>query len=125
MGTIHAATADDWRAWLAEHGSTETEVWLVIQHRDSPTPSVGYHEAIEHALCFGWIDSQARSNDADSSLLRFTPRRARSRWSPRNRERVARMIDAGLMTPAGQAAIDRAKAIGTWEPEAEAVSASA
>lgn len=112
--TTEAATAEDWRAWLAEHGSTVTEVWLVIQHQDSPTPSVGYQESIEHALCFGWIDSTARRHSADSFRLRFTPRRSRSRWSPRNRERAARMIAAGLMTPSGQAAIDRAQAIGTW-----------
>jgi hypothetical protein len=70
-------------------------VWLVIHHRDSPTPSVQYHEAIEHALCFGWIDSQARKHDPDSFVLRFTPRRPRSNWSRVNRERAARMIGVG------------------------------
>jgi uncharacterized protein YdeI (YjbR/CyaY-like superfamily) len=100
---------------LAEHGRSEKEVWLVIHHKDSTTPSVRYHEAIEHALCYGWIDSHARKRDADSSLLRFTPRRPRSNWSRVNRERAARMIQLGLMTEHGQAAIDQATATGMWQ----------
>jgi uncharacterized protein YdeI (YjbR/CyaY-like superfamily) len=91
-------------------------VWLVIHHRDSPTPSVQYHEAIEHALCFGWIDSQARKHDPDSFVLRFTPLRPGSNWSRVNRERAARMIELGLMTDDGLAAIERAKAAGTRSP---------
>jgi uncharacterized protein YdeI (YjbR/CyaY-like superfamily) len=112
--TFHAPTAQDWRAWLAEHSSTEREIWLVIQHKDSATSSVRYAEAIEQALCFGWIDSHAARHDAGSSRLRFTPRRPRSNWSHVNRARAERMIAEGLMTEAGQAAIDRAKAAGTW-----------
>lgn len=74
IDTVIASTAADWRAWLARHGRSEKEAWLVIYHQDSGTPSVRYHEAIEHALCYGWIDSHARKRDADSSYLRFTPR---------------------------------------------------
>jgi uncharacterized protein YdeI (YjbR/CyaY-like superfamily) len=116
MRTFHARTAEEWRNWLREHGRSTTEVWLVIHHRDSPTPSVRYHEAIEHALCFGWIDSQARKHDPASFVLRFTPRRPRSHWSRVNRERAARMIELGLMTDDGLAAIERAKATGTCSP---------
>lgn len=115
MNTVSARTTADWRAWLAQHCRTENEVWLVIHHKDSATPSVRYHEAIEHALCYGWIDSQARKGDADSSQLRFTPRNPRSTWSPVNRQRAANMISLGLMTEPGQALIDLAKANGTWE----------
>ena len=115
VDTFLASTTDDWRTWLAEHGRTEREVWLVIHHADSATPTVRYHEAIEHALCFGWIDSHARRHDADSSLLRFTPRSPRSTWSRVNRERAGRMIEQGLMTAAGQAEIDRARADGRWQ----------
>jgi uncharacterized protein YdeI (YjbR/CyaY-like superfamily) len=79
--SVLASTAAESRAWLARHGRSQTEAWLVIHHRDSGTPSVGYQEAIEHALCYGWIDSQARKRDADSMLLRFTPRGPHSRWS--------------------------------------------
>jgi uncharacterized protein YdeI (YjbR/CyaY-like superfamily) len=111
---VTATTADDWRAWLAEHGQSVKEVWLVIANKHSGTPSVRYHEAIEHALCFGWIDSQARKLDPDSVQLRFTPRRPTSRWSQVNRRRAEHMIELGLMTGPGQAEIDRVRASGTW-----------
>lgn len=115
MHTVSARVPEEWRAWLAQHGEAESEVWLVIQHRDSPTPSVRYHEAIEQALCFGWIDGLHRRHDAHSSMLRFTPRSARSTWSAVNRERAARMIEQGMMTGRGQALVDLAKATGTWQ----------
>jgi uncharacterized protein YdeI (YjbR/CyaY-like superfamily) len=121
MVTVVASTAADWRAWLARHGRSEKEAWLVIYHQDSGTPSVRYHEAIEHALCYGWIDSQARKRDAASSYLRFTPRNPRSAWSRVNRQRAANMIELGLMTEHGRALIGLAKANGTWQvlPDAE------
>jgi uncharacterized protein YdeI (YjbR/CyaY-like superfamily) len=115
MRTFLAHTTDDWRAWLAGNGHVEKEIWLVIHHKDSATPTVRYHEAIEHALCFGWIDSHARKNDANSSLLRFTPRGPRSTWNRVNRERAARMIELGLMTEHGRALIELARANGTWQ----------
>ena len=91
------------------------QVWLVLHHHDSGTPSLRYHEAIEQALCFGWIDGLHRRCGADSSQLRFTPRTARSRWSQLNRQRAAKMIELGLMTEHGQTAIEQAKAAGTWQ----------
>ena len=115
MTIVFASTPAQWRAWLENHNADEREAWLVIHHRGCAAPSVRYHEAIEQALCFGWIDSHHRKRDADSSELRFTPRTPRSRWSATNRERVARLIEAGLMTDQGQAAIDLAKAKGTWD----------
>lgn len=115
MKTFYASTTAQWRAWLARNCRSEKEIWLVIYHKDSGTPSPRYHEAIEHALCYGWIDSHARKHDADSSVLRFTPRNPRSTWSEVNRERATRMIDQGLMTEHGQALIDLAKASGTWQ----------
>jgi uncharacterized protein YdeI (YjbR/CyaY-like superfamily) len=124
MNTCYASTAEDWRAWLARNCRSEKEVWLVIHHSGSGTPSLRYHEAIEHALCYGWIDSHARKHDADSSVLRFTPRKPRSTWSRVNRERAAKMTGQGLMTEHGQAVIDLAKATGTWQPVSEADSAS-
>jgi uncharacterized protein YdeI (YjbR/CyaY-like superfamily) len=105
MNTVTATTSADWRAWLAQNHATATEIWLVIHRKDSATPSVRYGEAIEQALCFGWIDSQARKHDADSFRLRFTPRRPRSNWSRTNRQRAARMIELGLMTEHGLAAM--------------------
>ena len=85
MKTFYASTAGEWRSWLAQNGGSEKEVWLVIYHSRSVTPGPRYHEAIEHALCYGWIDSQARRHGADSFVLRFTPRRPRSTWSRVNR----------------------------------------
>jgi uncharacterized protein YdeI (YjbR/CyaY-like superfamily) len=107
-------TAADWRAWLEQNCRSEKEVWLVICHKNSGRPGVRYHEAIEHALCFGWIDSHARKGDADSFHLRFTPRNPRSTWSRVNRERAAKMTGLGLMTGDGQALIEAAKANGAW-----------
>ncbi|PWK88220.1 uncharacterized protein YdeI (YjbR/CyaY-like superfamily) [Lentzea atacamensis] len=118
MNTFLAATADDWRSWLAQHSGSEKEVWLLIHHKDSPVRTIRYAEAIEHALCFGWIDSHHRKHDHASSALRFSPRRSGSGWSAVNRERAARMIAAGLMTPRGQALVDHARATGTWEIQA-------
>jgi len=113
--TVVASTAGAWRAWLARNGRSAQEVWLVLYHQDSGTPGLRYHEAVEQALCFGWIDGLRRARDADSSQLRFTPRTARSTWSRVNRQRAAKMIELGLMTEPGQSAIDRAKAAGTWQ----------
>jgi len=115
MHTVVASTPADWRAWLMQHSRLETEVWLVIHHKDSATPSVRYHEAIEHALCFGWIDGLHRKRDAHSSQLRFTLRSSRSTWSRVNRQRVENMSQLGLMTEYGCAMVDLAKANGTWQ----------
>lgn len=114
MTTVFASTPAEWRAWLAKHSQSQTEVWLVIYHKNSGTPSVRYNEAIEQALCYGWIDGLHRKRDAESSRLRFTPRNPRSTWSAVNRRRAAKMIEKGLMTEPGQAVIDTAMAKGTW-----------
>jgi uncharacterized protein YdeI (YjbR/CyaY-like superfamily) len=115
VNTFSASTAISWRAWLEQNCRSEREVWLVIHHKNSGKPGVRYDEAIEHALCFGWIDSQARKRDADSFHLRFTPRNPNSTWSRVNRQRAAKMTGLGLMTEAGQALIEAAKANGTWQ----------
>jgi uncharacterized protein YdeI (YjbR/CyaY-like superfamily) len=108
-------TAARWRDWLARNGRTATEVWLVMHHKDSDVPGLTYAEAIEHALCYGWIDGLHRRRDADSSQLRFSPRRPRGTWSRVNRERAVQMIERGLMTEHGQATIELAKSTGTWQ----------
>ena len=113
--TLYAESVDAWRAWLAKHGEAERAVWLIVHHKDSGVPSAGYREAVEHALCFGWIDSKAISRDGRSTYQRFTPRGPRSTWSAVNRERARRLTAAGLMTARGQAAIDVAKATGRWD----------
>lgn len=112
---VVASSSGDWRAWLAEHAEAETEAWLVIPHKSSGIPGPTHIEAVEQALCFGWIDGLRQKHDAHSSRQRFSPRRPLSAWSRPNRDRVARLIEQGLMTDAGQAAIDRAKVNGTWD----------
>lgn len=102
------------RAWLTKHHATSTGIWLVL---DKPANTLTANEALEEALCFGWIDGQLKSVDAHRYLKRFTPRRERSIWSPRNRGLAEKLTARGLMTPAGQAAIARAKKVGTWESE--------
>jgi uncharacterized protein YdeI (YjbR/CyaY-like superfamily) len=101
-------------AWLDEHDSADG-VWLKIAKKEAPEPSVTYGEALEVALCFGWIDSQKRGLDETHFLQRFTPRRPRGRWSKINREKAEALIEAGRMRPAGLAQVEAAKADGRWE----------
>jgi uncharacterized protein YdeI (YjbR/CyaY-like superfamily) len=104
-----------WEDWLAANHATVRGIWMQISHKDASAPSVTYREAVETALCFGWIDGQANAFDAHSHLQRFTPRRPRSRWSQINRERAERLTSEGRMRPAGQAQIEAARADGRWE----------
>lgn len=113
--TFYAKTRKAWRQWLEKHHQTEPSVWLIIYHKSSDTPSVYYDEAVEEALCFGWIDSTALKRDAESKYQYFCPRKLKSNWSKLNRERAERMIAAGKMTGKGQELIDLAKRTGTWE----------
>jgi uncharacterized protein YdeI (YjbR/CyaY-like superfamily) len=98
-----------------ERHASERGLWLRIARVRSPLTSVTYAEALDLALCFGWIDGQRRSYDADSFLQKFTPRQKRSPWSKRNREHVARLLAAGEMQAAGLAAVAAARADGRWE----------
>ncbi|MEV7092604.1 YdeI/OmpD-associated family protein [Amycolatopsis sp. NPDC051045] len=120
VAVLEVTSAGGWRAWLAASGRTETSVWLVIRRKGSPEPGVGIHEAMEQALCFGWIDSKALRRDAGSTYLCFTPRKAASTWSRVNRERVARLTSAGLMAPSGRAMVELARRTGTWDVLSEA-----
>ena len=111
---LEVADAATWRSWLLAHHATAPEVWLVLPHRASGRAGPTYEESVEQALCVGWIDGIRRRHDETASRMRFTPRRPRSGWSDSNRERVARLEAAGLMTPAGTAEVDRARADGRW-----------
>jgi uncharacterized protein YdeI (YjbR/CyaY-like superfamily) len=101
--------------WFIENHGTATELWLKLHKKGSGLTSVSYAEALDVALCWGWIDGIKKAFDAQSFLQRFTPRGQRSIWSTRNQEHVARLSAAGRMRPEGQAEIDRAKADGRWE----------
>jgi uncharacterized protein YdeI (YjbR/CyaY-like superfamily) len=103
------------RAWLSAHHASQPGLWLRIAKAASPLKSVTYADALDVALCFGWIDGQKRSHDADSFLQKFTPRQKRSAWSKRNREHVERLAAAGEMHAAGLAAVEAAKADGRWD----------
>ncbi|HZU56263.1 MAG TPA: YdeI/OmpD-associated family protein [Actinocrinis sp.] len=117
------ASAQLWASWLAEHhADTPDGVWLKIAKKDSGIPTVTYAEALEEALCFGWIDGQKRSFDETWFLQGFTPRRPRSRWSKVNTEKVQELIAAGRMQPAGLREVEAAKADGRWERAYEAQS---
>ncbi len=109
------ATPAAWETYLAEHHGDAAGVWLQIAKKGAGVPSVTYAEALDAALCWGWIDGQRRGHDERSYLQRFSPRRARSLWSKRNREHVARLRAAGRMRPPGEAEIERAQADGRWE----------
>jgi uncharacterized protein YdeI (YjbR/CyaY-like superfamily) len=111
---LYAKSRKEWRIWLKQNHLSEKSVWLIIYHKDIRTPSVQYEEAVEEALCFGWIDSKPNKRDANSYYLFFAKRKPKSNWSKANRERAEKMIKQGLMTEAGQAMIDLAKRMGTW-----------
>lgn len=108
-------TAAAFEKWMAAHHDSESEIWLKIHKKSSGLPTVDYAQALDVALCWGWIDGIRKSFDEQSFLQRFTPRKAKSMWSQVNREHVARLIDAGRMTPHGQKRIDAAKADGRWD----------
>ncbi|GAB1320013.1 Bacteriocin-protection, YdeI or OmpD-associated-domain-containing protein [Madurella fahalii] len=107
--------ATAWETWLAANHAQSTGLWLKISKKGSGIASVTYDEAIDIALCFGWIDGQRKSHDAEHFLQRFTPRRKKSIWSKRNVDKVTELIAAGRMRDAGQLEIDAAKADGRWE----------
>lgn len=104
-----------WERWLARNAESSDGVWLKFAKKHSGVSTVTYAEALRVALAFGWIDSQTKRFDERYYLQRFTPRRARSRWSKINREAVEEMIDAGEMKPAGLREVERAKADGRWD----------
>jgi uncharacterized protein YdeI (YjbR/CyaY-like superfamily) len=113
-------------AWLEANHATETAgVWLRLSKKNDPSPGLVYADAVEVGLCFGWIDGQGRKHDDVSSLVRFTPRRARSVWSRINTERAERLIAEGRMRPAGLAEVERAKADGRWAAAYEPSSTAA
>ena len=113
---LTVADAAAWRAWLAEHHGEPAGVWLTLAKKGTSDPTtLTYADALQEALCFGWIDGQAKGSDGPTYRQKFTPRRARSMWSVRNVGYVTRLIEEGRMQPAGLAEIERAKADGRWD----------
>jgi uncharacterized protein YdeI (YjbR/CyaY-like superfamily) len=103
--TLHAENRDDWRLWLSQNHASSGEIWLFFYKKDSKKKGISYDEAVEEALCFGWIDSTVKKFDTDSRVQRFTPRRIKSELSESNKERIKRMIKSGNMTEAGLTSI--------------------
>jgi uncharacterized protein YdeI (YjbR/CyaY-like superfamily) len=104
-----------WASWLDKHNAKSPGAWLRLAKKGSDLQSVSYAEALEVALCYGWIDGQKKAYDESSWLQKFTPRGDRSLWSKVNREKAEDLIRTGRMKPAGQAAVERAKENGRWE----------
>jgi uncharacterized protein YdeI (YjbR/CyaY-like superfamily) len=109
------ATKAQWSRWLATKGASSKGLWLKFYKKDSGHPTVSKAEAIEAALCHGWIDGQLNPFDETAWLVRFTPRTSSSKWSENNRKTAERLIKAGNMTAAGLAEVERAKADGRWD----------
>lgn len=114
QNTFHAESRADWRNWLINNYTTEKNVWLKIYKKTSAKPSITYDEAVDEALCFGWVDSSVKKGDADYYFQFFAKRNPKSNWSRVNKAKVEKLIQAGLMTKAGLAMIELAKQTGTW-----------
>ncbi len=112
--TFYAKDRKAWRKWLMKNHAVEKSVWLIIYRKESSTPSVYYPEAVDEALCFGWIDSKPNKRDAESYYQFFSQRNPKSRWSKVNKDKVARLIKQGLMEDAGYRLIEAAKKNGSW-----------
>lgn len=112
--STHPKSRAEWRAWLERHHARAEGVWFVGYKKATGKPRIEYGEAVEEALCFGWVDSNPGKLDAERSVLWFAPRKPGTGWSRANKERVERLIAAGLMAPAGLAKVEAAKADGSW-----------
>jgi uncharacterized protein YdeI (YjbR/CyaY-like superfamily) len=111
---LHFRSSAEFRKWLAKNHRQPEGIWLRIGKKNSEESSVTYAQALDEALCFGWIDGQKQSHDKSSWLQKFTPRRSRSGWSKINTQHAERLIEARRMKPTGQAQIDAAKKDGRW-----------
>lgn len=111
---VHPLTRAAWRAWLQENYTRREGIWLISYKKGTGKPRFDYAEAVEEALCFGWIDSKANKLDEERSLLWFAPRKAGTGWSKINKERVSKLLAAGLMAPPGLAKIEVAQQDGSW-----------
>lgn len=112
--SFYAPTRAAWRRWLAKHHATSAGVWLIYDKQSSGKRRLSYADAVEEALCFGWVDSRPNRLDEARYMQMFSPRKPRSPWSKLNQERVERLTAAGLMTPAGLAKVEQAKHDGSW-----------
>ncbi|MCJ0761851.1 YdeI/OmpD-associated family protein [Variovorax terrae] len=120
LPVLYFEHAAGWHQWLARHHATSAGVWLRIARQDAGPPSLTYPQALDIALCHGWIDGQKQRGDEQGWLQKFTPRGARSLWSQRNRGKALALIEAGQMQPAGLREVERARQDGRWDAAYEA-----
>jgi uncharacterized protein YdeI (YjbR/CyaY-like superfamily) len=113
--TFYAKSEQAWRKWLDKNHNTEKSVWLIIYKKESKTPSVYYPEAVDQALCYGWIDSKPNKRDEESYYQFFSKRNPKSKWSKVNKEKIARLLKTKQVMPAGFEMIKIAKQTGTWD----------
>jgi uncharacterized protein YdeI (YjbR/CyaY-like superfamily) len=109
------SSTEDFTSWMAKYHKESSGIWIRLFKIKSKVPTITYAEALDVALCYGWIDGQKKSYNTESWLQKFTPRRRKSIWSQRNREHVERLYKSGLMQPAGIEEVEAAKADGRWE----------
>jgi uncharacterized protein YdeI (YjbR/CyaY-like superfamily) len=114
LETFYAKDRREWRGWLEANHGKASGVWLIYYKKESGKPRVAYDEAVEEALCFGWIDSRPNALDDERYTQLFSPRKPKSPWSKLNKQRVERLIEQGLMTAAGLVKIEAAKQDGSW-----------
>jgi uncharacterized protein YdeI (YjbR/CyaY-like superfamily) len=115
MEQLNVRTLSEWTSWLEKHREISSGVWLVFYRKDSGKPSLTYEEAIEEALCYGWIDSIIKKVDEECYLRKFTPRKDDSKWSDLNKKRVEKLIRENRMTDYGLAKVEIAKKVGIWD----------
>lgn len=111
---VYLTNRDEWREWLEKYHDAEKEVWLIYYKRHAGKPRIPYDDAVEEALCFGWIDSIVKKVDEERFAQKFTPRKSKSRWSELNKKRARKMIEEGKMTERGFTRIREAKRSGEW-----------
>ena len=114
LKSYYAKDRKAWRNWLQKHHAKVPGVWLIYYKKDSGKTRVSYDDAVEEALCFGWIDSIMKPIDEDKYMQKFTPRKIKSVWSALNKKRIEKLTEQKLMTPAGMAIIDAGKKNGSW-----------
>jgi uncharacterized protein YdeI (YjbR/CyaY-like superfamily) len=112
--SVHPKSRKEWRAWLEKNHTRQQGIWLITYKKITGKPRFDYEEAVEEALCFGWVDSKGNKLDDERSMLWMAPRKRSSKWSKLNKQRVEKLARAGLMAPAGLAKVEAAKQDGTW-----------
>jgi uncharacterized protein YdeI (YjbR/CyaY-like superfamily) len=118
MKQLYVVDKDQWRKWLSRHHAVEAGIWLIFYKKGTSKPTIAYEDAIEEALCFGWIDSIIKKIDEEKYVRKFTPRKDDSKWSALNKKRAGKMMKLGRMAPAGLAKIEAAKKTGVWNQDA-------